>query len=182
MHPALLLDAPRPDAEEIRDNAAFDAVLRALSRPGEIGQLPEPGVMTVALALIDRECRVHAPDHAEAVRATGARLTHPDEAGHAIMALTPATLADAALLPVGSQLHPEEGATIIAPGRIGAGQRLRLTGPGIAGERQIALDGIAPAFWALREAACAYPLGFELIVVDGARVLALPRSTRVEVL
>ncbi|AXC49465.1 phosphonate C-P lyase system protein PhnH [Paracoccus suum] len=181
MQASALSETLLPDAEEARDNAAFDAILRALSLPGDIFELPEGGVMTAAQALIDRECRVYAPEHAAAVQATGARLSPVGTADHAIMQLTPVALVDVAQLSVGSELHPEGGATIIAPARLGAGERLRLTGPGIRQAQQIALDGIAPAFWSLRELACTYPLGFELILVDGARVLALPRSTRVEV-
>lgn len=182
MPPLPLPPLTQPDEHEVRDNATFESVLWALSHPGELRDLPQPGVMTVALALIDRECRVHAPDHQQAIRATGAVSAPPSDAGHAIMTLTQDALADVARLPVGSQLHPERGATIITSARIGTGQHLRLQGPGIAGIRDIALGGIAPDFWHLRQMACAYPLGFELIVVDDARVLALPRSTRIEVL
>ena len=43
------------------------------------------------------------------------------------------------------------------------------------------LGGIDPAFWDARRAAISSPLGFDLILLDGARAIALPRSTEVEV-
>ena len=61
------------------------------------------------------------------------------------------------------------------------GQRLRLSGPGIEGTREVTLD-LAPQFWAERERLCAYPAGFDLVLVDDRAVIAIPRSTKVEVL
>ncbi|MDO5527945.1 MAG: phosphonate C-P lyase system protein PhnH [Paracoccus sp. (in: a-proteobacteria)] len=183
MQPATAL---LPSDDETRDNAAFEAIMWALSRPGAPRDLPQSGLAAVALSLIDGECRVFlgAKDEVPAsiVAGTGATLGPPETADHAIMRLDEAGLADLPRLPAGSQLYPERGATIIAPATIGAGQRLRLSGPGIEGTRDLALGGIAPALWDLRARICAYPLGVELLLVDEARLVALPRSTRIEVL
>ncbi|MBR9762837.1 MAG: phosphonate C-P lyase system protein PhnH [Rhodobacteraceae bacterium] len=177
-----MLATPLPDAEEIRDNATFDAVLGALSRPGTLRDLPEPGPLCIALALLDRECRVHAGDETLSARiaATGAALVPAHEADHVFMAADSAeALAVIAGLDTGSHLYPDEGATLIVPARIGAGQALQLTGPGIKSVERICLDGIHPGFWALRARLCAYPRGIEVLIHDGARLLALPRSTQV---
>ena len=53
---------PAPSAAEARENAAFEGLLWALSRPGRIWTLPEPGELPLIAALLDRECRVHAAD------------------------------------------------------------------------------------------------------------------------
>jgi alpha-D-ribose 1-methylphosphonate 5-triphosphate synthase subunit PhnH len=65
---------------------------------------------------------------------------------------------------------------------LGSGIQLRLTGPGIETQRIVHVGGIDPAFWDARHAAIRYPLGFDLILIDRATIIALPRSTTIEVL
>lgn len=184
MTAAAFPDAPVPDAEEARDNATFAVLLAALSRPGDVGRLPEPGPAAIARALLDGECRAHAEDAGlqAVIRRAGAALTAPEQAGHVFMALDDADAPDRfARLSPGSPLYPDDGATVIAAAQIDAGTALRLTGPGVPGARILRLGGVHPGVWAVR-AAWAYPLGVEMILVDGDRVLALPRSTHVEVI
>lgn len=172
-----------PDAAEERDNATFEAVLMALAMPGTIRSLPEPGLAPVLLALVDRECRAFADDenHAALLVQTGATPVPAELADHLAMRLdSEESLARLARVTAGSLLYPDQGATVIAPARIGTGQRLRLTGPGIETATEIALDGLHPGLWAARARLCRYPLGIEMIFVDGDRLLALPRSTSVE--
>jgi len=68
--------APVPDADEARDNATFAALLAALSRPGCVQRLPEPGAAPIARALLDGACRAHAEDAAlrAVIRRAGAAL------------------------------------------------------------------------------------------------------------
>lgn len=177
--------APTPDADEIRDNAAFEATLWALSRPGQIRNLPAPGVLTVVHALIDRECRACAEDISTqtALGALGAQIVPVHQADHAILpAATETDTARIAQLHTGDALYPESGATVIVPARIGSGTALRLTGPGVETQTQLDLDDVHPSLWAIRARLCAYPLGIDMIFVDDMRVAALPRSTMVEVL
>lgn len=176
--------APSPDADERRDNAAFAALLEGLSRPGTVHDLPEPGAFSVARALIDRECRACAddPETEAGLRRLGASMVPPELAGHAFLTgATPQAAARLARLPAGDVLHPEAGATVIVSAGLGNGTRLRLSGPGIERTRDIRI-AIDPDFWAVRSNACRYPTGLDIIVVDGARLLALPRSTKLEVL
>lgn len=180
-----MFDVPTPDAEERRDNATFRAVLVALARPGLVQTLPEPGALTVARALIDRECRASADETGvgDALAALGAAVVPLELADHAILRVADAAAVERfARLPIGDALHPERGATAILAGRIGDGRWLRLRGPGIERTREIALGGMHETFWAARKAACRYPLGVDLLVVDGERLLGLPRSTEIEVL
>lgn len=180
-----MLQVPIPDADERRDNAAFKAVRDALARPGLVRTLPEPGPLVVARALIDRECRVavHDPDLRREVAALGPTLVPPELADHAFdHAGDAAALARLARLPAGSALYPEAGATAILTATLDGGTRLRLGGPGVDGRIEVALGGVVAGFWAMRAAACRYPLGIDLLIVDGARLLGLPRSTDIEVL
>ena len=81
----------------------------------------------------------------------------------------------------GSDLHPEDGATLVCDARLGAGQGLRLSGPGCDGPVAVAVGGLPEGFWTARAGLMRYPTGFELFLVEDDRVLGIPRSTRVEV-
>jgi len=179
-----MLSVAYPDAAERRSNGTFEALMWALARPGDIRQLPEPGLAGLVESLIDIECVAHAdtPELRRQVAATGATaVAEIGSADHVFLALVPEDLAPLRLLRCGSALYPDDGATLAVTAGIGGGQALRLSGPGIEGTRELAL-GLPAGFWRLREALCAYPEGFDLFVVDGARVVGLPRSTLIEVL
>lgn len=180
-----MLAPPLPDAAESRDNASFAALLEALSRPGTVHDIPEPGLRPLVLTLIDRECLVTADmsELRELIRASGATLVADELADHAILDLsTEAGALRLARVPTGDLLYPETGATVLAEARIGSGQRLRLTGPGVDGTAEVAIGGLHPGVWTTRDRVCQYPFGIELVLVDGLRIVALPRSVNVEVL
>ncbi|MEO1538133.1 MAG: phosphonate C-P lyase system protein PhnH [Pseudomonadota bacterium] len=174
---------PQPSDFETLTNATFDALMWALSRPGLLRQLPEPGMAGMVDALIDRECRVFAASEALELRAarSGAEIVDVAEADHVFIdAISDLGLLDQ--LSLGSDLYPETGATLVMPAQFGGGSALRLTGPGVDGEVIVRVDGLYPAFWEKRRNVMRYPMGFELFLIDGDRVLGLPRSTNVEVL
>lgn len=180
-----MLATPVPDEDEIRDNAAFSAVMWAMARPGTVQDLPEPGLEPVIRALVDRECRASADDPAtEAMlRDTGASLVPEALADHVCLSLGGDTGLERFLrLSSGDALYPETGATVLARAVIGTGPGLRLSGPGIATTVGLRLGGLHPGLWPARARLCRYPLGVEMIFIDGARLVALPRSTNVEVL
>lgn len=122
-----MMQAPAPDADEARDNAAFDALMWALARPGTLHILPN-GLADLLLTLVDRECRVMTDDPALARLAAG------------------------------------NGAA-----RIGSGQPLRLTGPGIETAQELHLAALPDGFFAMRAARCRYPEGVDIVFVDGQR-------------
>lgn len=174
---------PQPSAFETRSNATYEALIWALSRPGLLRTLPDAGQAPICEALIDRECSVHcAPsDLAEQAARAGAALVAFPQADHVFLPALPRAeaLRD---LRIGSDLYPEEGATLVLDATLGSGTRLRLTGPGVEGAVEVAVDGLPEGFWQERARVMRYPMGFELFLVDGARVLGVPRSTHVEVL
>lgn len=59
---------------------------------------------------------------------------------------------------------------------------VRLTGPGVNGAVELQLDGLPAGFWQERARLIRYPMGFDLLFLDGDRLIGLPRSTKVEVL
>lgn len=173
---------PVPSEFEARTNAAFDAIMWAFARPGLMRDLPEAGMSQIVEALIDRECSVHCqdPDLAEMARRTGAVMVAPEDADHVFVTDVPLSLLDQ--VRCGSDLHPDDGATLVAEADLSAGARLRLTGPGIAGDVIVTVGGLPGDFWPRRARAMRYPMGFEILLVDGQRLLGVPRSTTVEVL
>ena len=174
---------PLRSDQEASANGAFDALMWALSRPGHIRTLPAPGVTGIVDALIDGECRVWAEDPAveHSARRAGAELASVDVADH-VFAGSGDVAGLIARLAVGSDLHPEGGATLVLPARLEQGAGLRLSGPGVDGTVEIAVDDVPEAAWAARAAVSRYPKGFEMFLIDGDRVLGLPRSTRVELI
>lgn len=175
--------APSPPPEEVHANAAFDALLWALSRPGRERGLPAPGEGPLIAALIDRECRVFAEGEElrAALAATGAALGSLEDADHAFLG----EVSDAGVLKrlrQGSDLYPDDGATVVIRARLDEGERLRLTGPGVDGAQELRAAGLPAGFWRLRADVMRYPTGFEIALIDGDRLVAIPRSTAVEVL
>ncbi|MEL7300816.1 MAG: phosphonate C-P lyase system protein PhnH [Pseudomonadota bacterium] len=173
----------QPSASETRENAAFEALLWALSRPGQVRDLPASGPDPIIEALLDRECRVYAADPllVPRIMRTGAEIADIGVADHVFLgsAAAPEMLARVA---VGSDLYPDEGATVVVAATICEGQPLRLTGPGVDGDIDIRVEGLADGFWKARATRSRYPMGFDLFIQDGARIIGIPRSTHVEVL
>ena len=177
------MNIPVRDEAEACANAAFEALMWALSRPGHIRTMPAAGDAAIVDALIDRECRVYASEPllmAHIARA-GAEIAPPERADHLFLGRV-GDAGELAPVAIGSDLYPDDGATVIAQARIGGGSRLRLTGPGVDGSLDIAVGGLPEGFWRKRAAMMRYPIGFELFLVDGDRLIGIPRSTTVEVL
>lgn len=175
--------APAYSATDALAQHTFSAVMEALSRPGTVQTLPQPGLSQLVETLIDRDTTTcsQLPELDDALAHVGARLVPLAEAEQVF-------LHDAEHLPTaipelaaGSALYPDRGATVIVPARLDGGLRLRLTGPGIRDMREVA-PALPPETWPLRAKRAAYPAGFELLLIDDDRIMALPRSTNVEML
>ncbi|WP_439594840.1 phosphonate C-P lyase system protein PhnH [Falsiroseomonas sp.] len=170
--------------------AAFRAVLQAMSRPGQVQRLPQlpelppglsPAAAAVLLTLVDAETRLclDAGPEAEAwVRfhcgaplvAAGAAQFVLD-AGAALLALDP-----------GTEEEPERGATLILDvASLTEGRGWRLTGPGIRDEHRLQVAGAPAGFladWAANRART--PCGVDVILCAGDCIAALPRSVAIE--
>lgn len=173
----------------------FRALLRAISRPGEIVTLPETGdgaVEAVLLTLLDVEVTfcVLGSDGARELEerllgATGARTAPVEEAN---FALIPGGDSNGAMLDLrrGTLEAPEKGATAIyGVKRLAEDgpKPLTLSGPGVSGSRTLDVEGLsAEELEAIRESRAYYPLGVDVYLVDeSGRLVGLPRSTRIEV-
>jgi len=93
-------------------------------------------------------------------------------------------------LELGSDEEPQRGTTVIlevqglidvtAAANAPAHSALRLTGPGIEDRQLLGVQGAEAEFWRHRiTLQPAYPRGFDLFLVCGTRIAAVPRSTRV---
>ena len=82
----------------------------------------------------------------------------------------------------GSTVAPETSATLIVQvASLSGGRMLRLTGAGIQDERMIAPQLPECILHELTERPHPFPLGVDLILTCGERLLAIPRTTHVEV-
>lgn len=172
--------------------AAFRAVLAALSRPGSIhdagASLTPPAPLAPAtaaalLALVDGETSLAIAPALQ--QAAGWIAFH---CGPAIAPISQAnfvltgTLPDLTTLDTGSDEVPERAATIILQvAALGSGTPFTLAGPGLQRPTPFAVDGL-PADFAARWAAnrALYPRGIDLILCAGTRLAALPRSVTVK--
>ena len=180
-----------------QSQAAFRALLAALSEPGTIQVLPGAvaapeglcaAAATALLTLADYETPLWLPP---ALRdgAAGAWLRFhcgasladvPAEASFAVVGGDDTAPALADFAP-GTDLFPDRSATVIVQcAALEGGESVLLFGPGIETRREIAPRGLRPGFWAEVTAnAALYPLGIDIILASGEAVIGLPRSTLV---
>lgn len=186
--------------------AAFRALLDAMSRPGSVQRLPvvptspPPGFNGNALTILRTLCDnrvtvgVASPAGADAeawceyvALNVGSPLAPSSDAGYVVFdgaALHP----DFATLGLGDPEYPEHGATAIVQVRALGGEAgadalsLELSGPGVDGSRTLSVAGLHRDYLTARDRACSeYPLGIDMLLVGPAgRVTALPRSTTIQ--
>jgi alpha-D-ribose 1-methylphosphonate 5-triphosphate synthase subunit PhnH len=172
----------------------FRAVLQAMARPGQIqllDRLPEgpmplrPATAALALALLDLETPVWLSEDLRGAAAhylafhTGAPQVDAIADARFIVIGHGEALPDLAALDLGDAEYPERAASlVIQVERLAPERGRRLRGPGIAGQIDVAVEGLAESFWdAFALNRKRFPLGFDTFLVAGDAVLGLPRST-----
>lgn len=165
---------------EAGTHATFEALMWAFSMPGQTRAL-EGGFAAIADALLDLEVSAYtdAASLESHLRSTGAKIKPLEDAEYVFL---PALTDLEALRDVrrGSTLYPDHAATLIIGARLETGTSLHLTGPGIQTALEVRID-LPLEFWKVREEIIAYPVGWDLLIVDGSSLLGLPRTTRIEV-
>lgn len=186
--------------------AVFRIVLGAMAHPGRIMSVANgkggltmptapsrfhPAAFALALTLLDFETPVW-PDQKlaadqpaiDALRFhCGCSITE-DPAGANF-----ALIGDALHAPPLSSFHqgtseyPDRSTTVLMQvNDLDDTRGARLTGPGIKTESWLAIDGVSSDFWQQWSANHRqFPLGVDLIVIAGSRLVALPRSIRAEI-
>ncbi len=179
---------PATDAQ-----SCFRAVLDAMSRPGTLtsagaGLRPpaplDPATAAVLLTLADADTPLWLDPAAATAADWAAFHCGAPRAGSIGTAAFACALAMPALsgLHPGTDLAPEESATLILQvPALGQGRPYRLSGPGLRVPALLYLEGLPNDFaaqWAANHAR--YPCGVDLVLCEGERLCALPRSTRIE--
>lgn len=167
----------------------FRALLTAMAEPGTAHTVARsaaapapmsPAMAAVALTLCDggtplflAEAFRQAPSR-WLVFHTGAPLT--EDRGEAAFALLDAP--DLEGFAIGTDTYPDRSATLVVEVAL-AGPSFALRGPGIDGTREFsaALGADFAQRWAHNRAL--FPCGVDLVLTDGERIAALPRTTEV---
>jgi len=165
----------------------FRCVLGAMARPGCIETVdtaapPHPlsaAAGAVLLTLADHDTPVHLAGEADGkpVRDwltfhTGAPITTPSQADFAVGSW--ADLMPLAQYRTGTASYPDQSVTLIVEyPDLGEGG-LAICGPGIETTSRLAVPDAA--FFAFN--AARFPLGIDMILTNGTRLAAVPRSTR----
>ncbi len=180
-----------------QSQGAFRALLAALSEPGlayDIGvsvETPvglEPATAVALLTLADYETPIWLPAALRDGPAgawlrfhCGAALV--DDPARAAFALIDGagTEPKLAAFNAGDDQFPDRSTTVLVQcAGLEGGATVTLEGPGIPGQRAVAPAGLRPDFWTeVEDNAAVYPLGVDLLLVHGAQVLGLPRSTQI---
>ncbi len=196
--PAETMIAPGFSDPVFQSQAAFRALLAALSEPGTLQQIageiaPPEGLAaataTALLTLADYETPVWLP---EALRngpagawlrfhCAAALVDDPTEAAFAVVDGA-ADEPKLSAFNLGTDQFPDRSTTVIVQvAGLEGGSVLTLVGPGILGSRNIAPQGLRSGFTdELRENGALYPLGVDVLLTHGEGLIGLPRSTQIE--
>ncbi len=176
---------------------AFRSILKAMSTPGtcvtvpsDLGGAPDglyPATAAVLLTLCDYETPVFFAHPISGVSDwvrfyTGAlSVLNPLDAKFALLdgASSEHSFAE---FHQGDDRYPDKSATLIIECMSFVdGPCIRLTGPGIKSEIEIAPSGLHKNFWKdMARNNAQFPLGVDVILTDGLELIALPRSVRIE--
>ena len=188
----LLASFNHPVADSQR---AFRRILKAMSEPGIMVMLPlqqgwgdlSPAATATLLTLVDNETALWIDPGLDGDTLRSNLRFHigvPScEARCAPFALTHAAAdPDPLAFAAGDNLAPETATTLIIDlPALSGGLTLRLNGPGIRETRAIAPQLPPRVLHYLRERPHHFPQGIDLIFTCGESMMAVPRTTQVEV-
>lgn len=185
-------------AEPVHDaQRCFRGVLDALAHPGaivELADLPAPPAglgaaqCAILLALADIDTPVWLqPELRDAPAGhylrfhCGCRLAANLADATFVLPASLDALPALDELRLGEPAFPDRSATLIVEvADLSAGGPLHLSGPGIESEARLAVAGWRTATTDfLRENGRRFPLGVDLLLTSGARVVGLPRTVRI---
>ncbi len=169
----------------------FRALMSALSFPGRVFQLPLGDVSTITSfatigeTLLDLETTYYTSDSDmdTYLSRTGAKAAPATQAAyHFYPQVDDMTMSSINAASVGTMLYPDQSATIFVGCKLRARVTLQLTGPGIPLADHLQVNQLPLDFWdARKQAIDQYPLGWDVILVDGRDIVGLPRTTQIEV-
>ena len=163
----------------------FTALMNALSFPGRVFTLPttttEESFRAIADTLLDIETSYYTSD-ATLTEYLIRSSAHAQSVEQAAYIFIPMNLGSdvLAVASVGTMLNPEDACTLVLGCQLGIGQPTVWHGPGIPSTITVEVGGLPTQFWETRQQAIHYPMGWDAFLVDGNRVIGLPRTTIVE--
>ncbi|MEX2454694.1 MAG: phosphonate C-P lyase system protein PhnH [Rhodospirillaceae bacterium] len=187
------------DDYTLDSQAVFRAVLDATARPGRIStvrarpETPAPldvATTAVALCLFDHDTRIWLGDGIAGVAVyeylrfhCGCPIVKSGLAADFAVVLAAAGVPGLSQFDTGSDAFPDRSATlVIQVPDLEGGAPVRLTGPGIETEEILKIAGVPDYFWNERLTQQEmFPRGIDLVFACGDRLVALPRSTEIEV-
>jgi alpha-D-ribose 1-methylphosphonate 5-triphosphate synthase subunit PhnH len=182
-------------APVFQSQAAFRLVMDAMAQPGRIVDLGhavqppaplEPAAASFLATLADYDTPVWFEDSgADTVASwltfhSGAPVAK-DSSLASFAVLSKSSLVDSwHKFATGSLSYPDRSATLLLPVEsLRDGTPLTIRGPGIETVAIIAPRGLPDGFTeTIASNAARYPLGFDLLLICGSELLALPRTTR----
>lgn len=187
-------------ADPVHDaQRGFRCVLDALSRPGRLFDMavdvtPPPGLApaqcAALLALADCDTPVWLEPGLRNAAAghylrfhCGCPLAADLADAHFVVLAGLGALPQRSALKLGDPCYPDRSATVLVEvPELERGGPIRLRGPGIADVQAISVGGWTARTTAfLHENRAAFPLGVDLLLSCGGRLMGLPRTTIVEV-
>ena len=167
----------------------FRQLLEAMSRPGTITSLfgidkESNSVLAILSALLDNEVKfcdndnlLSRDDHL----LLQAKQGDAEEADYVLCAGNEEPVFEPRL---GTLASPELSSTIVlkVDSITDGDDQITLSGPGIKTETECRVSGLHPQWLNKRqEWVCAFPLGVDLILTDESHVMAIPRTSNIEV-
>ena len=187
-------------ADPVADSQAiFRAVLDAMAHPGRIVEVPRPpevpppldaATAAVCLALVDFETPLWLDDAGRTGEVVeylrfhcGAEIVAAPEGASFAVVVDGTSAPGLDAFDGGTDEEPQRSATVIVQvDGLDHGGDCRLTGPGIANEVWLSAGVLTRGFWAsVQDNHGRFPRGVDLVLVAGTRIVALPRTTRVEI-
>jgi alpha-D-ribose 1-methylphosphonate 5-triphosphate synthase subunit PhnH len=181
----------------LQSQRVFRALLTAQSQPGRVvavegvaGPQPLcPATVALLLTLADRDTPLWLdldPLQGNAVSAylrfhCGCPIVASSLDAVFTVLTRPALMPELTAFALGSDEYPDRSATLIVQvDALLENQGRCLTGPGIAGERRLRVEGLPGFFWSRwRSNHALFPRGVDVILTQADRLAALPRSVRV---
>ena len=174
----------------------FRMVLDAMAHPGTVVEVPGPeaappplhlAAAAVCLALVDFDTPLWldgsaaSEDTREFLRFhCGCPLVNDPRLARFALIARAEVMPDLSRFDRGTDEDPDRSATLVVQvSTLTTGQGRRLTGPGIAGETLLEVDGLPSRFWSWRrENHALFPRGVDVLLTAGRRLTALPRTTQ----
>ena len=172
---------PNRSEQEAKSHEVFNALMWALSYPGEKQQTAHATLASIGEALLDLETSFYTSDEplARTFLLTTAKAKPIAQADYLFFSsLNDETIALFKELKRGNLLYPDHAATLIIACQFAEGSSLELSGPGIE-TRTTLRNNLPLSFWQMRNQMRNYPLGWDVFLCDGQAIVGIPRTTEV---